>query len=1259
MTPFKPRDIFKERLRQALIGPGADLWELQNGAEVAKKLIDNAVNQANSTDLQIDEQEILSNYPLQVYYSAVLFPERKRDENDTQGGNDEQAVSNLEDGNDEQNEQEDSPKESAGKEEELGELASDNKQENTTKDTTEANSYFPSNFGLTFCVPQETKTIQIVFTAGLYENIESKWLERKVSITKHDFEALQNNPQFPFKDEIWYEGDNQRGYMFLKTDAKTTFRELNKRYREFQYSKEVDKTGANRFEILISARVYKRQQLKKEITLNIEEATEIDVFTQKEKIIAKCFTKVYDYRGNKYVKVILKNTFEPHPKNKFSFANEALNQKTFFQVGIHVKIPLLPYKSYASENPFDEEAEIIDFQYRAVKNYGIGHGCAVQWEQPENPQWIETTFLPEVKIPSVTNAFRSETKHLEPVARLKNLSVWTDWHKEKIIEQLHAFVDAYESWIDTNQNPEVGKYPDKQKITAKIIEKQRMNADRLRRNVELLSTNDDVFRCFQLANTAMLIQMIISIDKRFGKEEKEWAEIKPFTEKYGNLYKELSFFESYEDSEYHKQENKITSVTYRPFQLAFLLLNLESMVDLEASDRREIVDLIWFPTGGGKTEAYLALTAFTILWRRLHHPDNYEGVSVIMRYTLRLLTSQQFERASRLIAALEFMRRKQTELDISLGNEPMTIGMWVGLATTPNTLKIAKEKIGVNSDDEKTIDKQIRNLNERLKKGDNIGNADAAYRYNVFQISACPWCGCKTITKNEKGEFAHDYSADGKKFEIKCRNKKCEFNEAMPVDVVDESLYKNPPTLLFATVDKFAQLAHVPEGHVFFNSLKENGLPPDLIIQDELHLLNGPLGSVVGLFELLVERLCTKGRHIPKIIASTATTRNTDYQIKSLYGGRKVNVFPPQGLLATDNFFSQTTTESKRLHVGFMPTGKTMLDTQANQVLPNLLLVRVLLKNRISDEDFSNYWTLVSYYNSLKSVGKIYNKVGGEISDTLRQLHNQLSLHELSYNFYGLTDRTQELTSRVESSKIKSVLKELEADFSLHEGENKRKYVNDTVDLVLASNMFSVGIDIGRLNVILMNGQPKNIAEYIQASSRVARTHEGIVINLLDGNLSRERSYFENYVPFHQAYYRFVEPLTVTPFTEVTFDKVLNCILITYVRQVQGKNKDGSAAHFEGNIEDLVKLVRERIPSPKLKDKAQLILEYLASEWHKQAMDNKDLKYKDQLIKKDSPEHDEWAIMQSMREVDTTSVIKISLVNLIEENDEEQIQTEQ
>ena len=1245
---FLPRDVFKERLHQALIGPGADVWELKDGNEVAQKLIKNSENTAQGKMRELDDSEILSNFPLQTYYSAMLFPEREQASTHGEGQDDKTLDSKP-----------GKPIENAKeiKKEEVEEKGADDdgksggdKAENATKDKTEANSYFPTNFGLTFCVASDVQTIKVAFTAGLYADIGEKWLERKVKIDKYDFEALKNNPHFPFKDEIWYEGDEQSGYLFLSANSKTTPSELRARLRPF-YQQEGDKSekALERFKILISERAYKRQQFKTELEIPIQNGQEYDIFTKNDEPIAKCYLKVYEYREQRYVKIVLKNTFEKHPREKFSFANEVLNQKTLFQTGIRVEAALLPYKSYLSANPFDKESQIIDFQYRDSKNYGIGHGCAVRWSGAEEPAWIETTFLPEVKIPAVTNEFRSETKHLEPVARLKNLSVWSGWDKDKTISELRAFVNVYENWIREDQEQEAKKHPNQRTITDGIIDKQRNNVERLHRNIDLLASDEAVFQCFQLANTAMLIQMIISIDKRFGAKEKEWSEISQDLETYKTLdYKTLSFFENYETSDYHREINKNKPIAYRPFQLAFLLLNLEPTVNLDSPDRRKVVDLIWFPTGGGKTEAYLALTAFTILWRRLQYPENYEGVSVIMRYTLRLLTSQQFERASRLIVALEFMRRRQKELQVSLGDKPITIGMWVGLATTPNNLKIAGEKLGVNSDEEKTIDKQVRKLNLKIREGEQIENADAAYRYNVFQISACPWCGCKTITKNAAGEFKHGYSIQPDHFKISCRNTKCDFYDKIPVDVVDESLYNYPPTLLFATVDKFAQLAHVAVGHKFFNSLKDNGLPPDLIIQDELHLLNGPLGSVVGLFELLVERLCTKGKHTPKIVASTATTRNTDYQIGSLYGGRQVNVFPPQGLSATDNFFSKTTNESKRLHVGFMPTGKTMIDAQVFAVMPNLLLARVLLKDYVSEEDtFSNYWTLVSYYNSLKSVGKIYNKVGDEIYNALRQLHDRLQMKQTAYNYYSLASRTQELTSRVESSKIKTVLKDLEAHFQLvKEGEKEYLKVKGTIDLVLASNMFSVGIDIGRLNVILMNGQPKNIAEYIQASSRVARRNEGIVINLLDGNSARERSYFENYVPFHQAYYRFVEPLTVTPFTEITFEKVLNCILVTYVRQIQGKN----ATEFDGQINDLITLIQNRIPEKEenLKAYAENILRSLATDWYKRAQDKISIQgtldYKGDLMQDDAlGANSMWAIMQSMRDVDTTSLIEISI----------------
>lgn len=233
----------------------------------------------------------------------------------------------------------------------------------------------------------------------------------------------------------------------------------------------------------------------------------------------------------------------------------------------------------------------------------------------------------------------------------------------------------------------------------------------------------------------------------------------------------------------------------------------------------------------------------------------------------------------------------------------------------------------------------------------------------------------------------------------------------------------------------------------------------------------------------------------PKIIASTATTRNTIQQVAQLYGGRKVNVFPPSGLSYDDSFFArESKAKSRRKYIGFMPVGKTSIDTQL-YILAHLLVARIETGEPFDD----NYWTIVSYYNSLKDVGKIRNKVGDEVLYNTKQLQARvLGNNSYSYNHFGLEDRTEELTARVDSSKIKTVLKQLEYKFGLVDRVNKKeeKYKavdSSVIDLVLATNMFSVGIDIGRLNVMLMNGMPKNIAEYIQASSRVGRKVDGLV----------------------------------------------------------------------------------------------------------------------------------------------------------------------
>lgn len=1252
------REFFKKHINQHLIGPGAN----QN---------------VFGFDIQ---NELLNNYPLQVYYSGILFPEIEQAKSEEE--------KNETSSNSDFNEQDIEKKEG---------VKINSSQENIKnvaeieKSYSEVNSFFPSNMGLTLCVSENTKKIEVNFSAGKYIDIKNDKKQIKIKIDKKDYDKLKSTEpyyQFPFEENIAYEPVTEtEGWFYIQKEIAdsviATKRAIGNYKRKMKdLGKSVyDDPIIKKLDLITGGVYFKREQLNETFTISLQENNKFSVsnnvgnvdvnseensflvFIHENISIAKCFVKIIPENGKKYIKFLLANTSPKHPRNKFSFGKEVLNEKCLFQTKIEVDADLQPYKNQLYDNKYDFEASLINYQYRYLNSYGIGHSCAVQWDT-ENHTKIQTTYLPKTKVRSVSNKFRPENEHLKEIANIKNLSVWTPFDKDEICDKLTEFVKGYDNWI-VGQETLLENEPQNKRYADSLIKEQKYNSERLHKNIKILRENPDVFDAFLLANTAMYIQMIVSIENKFGKKEKELADIEKILEGDDKLYKSIKYFENYKP---------IKPIIYYPFQLSFLLLNIESITNKNATDRNDFVDLLWFPTGGGKTEAYLAVTALTIIWRRFKYPENFDGVSVIMRYTLRLLTAQQFERASKLIVALEFLNRRQNEIPtnklnnskLHLGNskKPISIGMWVGGATTPN--KIADARDEINNTQGKTLKTQIDELNKAKKKQK---NADSVV--NRFQVTACPWCGCKTITTIPKtGEFAHAFNVN-QKFSIECLNSKCEFSNKIPIDVVDDSLYQNPPTLLFATVDKFAQLSHREEGNIFFNSKpNDNNLPPDLIIQDELHLLNGPLGSIVGLFEMIVENLSTKGDHKPKIIASTATTRNTKNQVESLYGNRKVNIFPPQGLTYDDNYFSFTDTEKtgQREHIGFMPTGKTSIDTQVRAVLPNLLLARILLFKEIKEKNdkqtaielINNYWTIVSYYNSLKDVGKIYNKVNDEIHSGIKRLHEQFNINNYSYNFnhYGLINRTKELTSRIESSKIKNYLNELQSDFKLktvtsQKGETYDQ-VENTVDIVLASNMFSVGIDISRLNIMLMNGQPKNIAEYIQASSRAARKYEGLVINLLDANRAREKSYFEHYLPFHEAYYKYVEPLTVTPFTDITFEKVLNSILISYVRHKKGLYKNENAHDFEGEIGELENLIKQRITNDTtgVFEKAKTIVTKLKKDWlskintvkqsntGKQEKEKTKLKYKD-LIEK-SQKNDDWSLMNSMREVDTNSIIEIS-----------------
>ena len=761
---------------------------------------------------------------------------------------------------------------------------------------------------------------------------------------------------------------------------------------------------------------------------------------------------------------------------------------------------------------------MLDYLYRNKLAFGIGHNTACTWENaqsPNTPQWIQSTFLPEYDVKSQS----SETDKIKgDILNIKNLSVYNT-NRENIISNLKQVAEAYKKWIEDERKSANGN-----ELGLKNIAKCEQIYDRISNGIKLLSENENALRAFRLANTAIYLQMFQNQQHFSNKKEgfEVWERNEILQHKFED-YASLPF-----------PSDRVPE--WRPFQLAFILQCLTSFAE-ENCEEKELIDLLYFPTGGGKTEAYLAVAAFLIFWRRIQYPNNYDGVNIIIRYTLRLLSAQQFERASKMILACEFIRSHYNDL----GDSKISIGFWVGKQTIPNYLQDAKKKLEATQN--------------KLNKGD-------SYVVNPFQLSNCQWCNTKIISRLSEKETTYQigHRIGRTQLHSHCLNENCHFSEkngGLPVVLIDDDIYSKPPTILFATVDKFATLAWKGEATTFFNNGANR--KPELIIQDELHLLNGTLGSLVGLFENALLQLCDN----PKIIASTATVKNVDKQILGLYG-REARIFPQYATNADDTFFSKIIEESKRKYIGILPTGKTTVVTNL-QLLASLLYARLEIWKNVTDKkDADSFWTILSYFKSLKEIGRFSNKINSELKPIIKQLQvRYLDKNDTTANnYHKLSYRNIELTSRIPNERIKKNLDKLEIQFDGNIKERK------AYDLVLATNMISVGLDVGRLGIMVMNGMPPNTAEYIQASSRVARKNEGLVLTLYDPFNSRDLSYFEDFVQFHKTFYKQVEPLSVTPFAENALDKMLFTLILAYFRHTTKYTANDTASAL---IDDTVK----------------------------------------------------------------------------------------
>ncbi len=784
----------------------------------------------------------------------------------------------------------------------------------------------------------------------------------------------------------------------------------------------------------------------------------------------------------------------------------------------------------------DDEEKSLHLLHRNYKSYGVGHGCSASWELQENKcikVFSEIFPTHEVK-PIRAQIF--EDLNLDMIKFSEDINFATT--------ELKKLINKYKVWLDDEALKTNSLNPEFHEISKKNIEKAKNNFNRIKEGLDILENNKIVQEAFSFMNKSMAQQQFhytLSTEKDFKFE--------------GDL-KNINY--SNEIQNIKVGEKILTKGKWYPFQIIFILLNIKSFID-PLSEDRNIMDLIWFPTGGGKTEAYLGLSAFVIFLRKLSNPKK-KGNVVIMRYTLRLLTTQQFLRASTLICACEKLRDENQD---KLGKNKIEIGLWIGGEATPNSETSAK-----------TILSSLENPWSNIE--------------NKFLVINCPWCGedLGPDAKNSKDGNIPGYRKENKKIVFACENSKCNFSHKngnlLPINVIDERIYKNSPDLIIGTIDKFASLPWRKEAIECFET-NENKDSTDLIIQDELHLISGPLGSVSGMYEICIKALTEKKINnktvSAKIVGSTATISRAEAQVSSLYG-TKCSIFPSQTNQLEDSFFSYEKKEADgRKYVGIFCPSSTSPQITLSKIIASLLVnVKIFsVKSNNNYKSFDPYWTQVIYFNSIRELmtgaSLVYDDVDGEKNALYikKGIDVEMTGH---FNFYRRLDdprQVAELTSRQDSSEIPKTLKKM---FVSKSDEKTYPY-----DICLATNMIQVGIDIPRLSLMVINGQPKTTSEYIQASSRVGRDQSspGIVFNILSPFKPRDRSHYEHFKSYHQALYNYVEPTSVTPHSDSVRKRCLHAVVITLCRL------------WDKNL-----LNEPRIPDIKIKEKVKnYIIEYV------------------------------------------------------------------
>jgi len=763
------------------------------------------------------------------------------------------------------------------------------------------------------------------------------------------------------------------------------------------------------------------------------------------------------------------------------------------------------------EGGADADQSVLALTFREHVEWAVGHNTSVA--QPEvvdgKVRELRTTQLPCYEVPTIAHRRLPDvTLGMAELAVLDGPGIGN---------ALSPMIDAYASWIEEQRSAPLEREA-LERTRRILVEKADLARARMAAGIAVLGADRQALRAFQLANQAMHVAAVQSDktreDPRYtGGKQPEW----------------------------------------RPFQLAFVLMNLPAIADPAHSDRK-LADLIYFPTGGGKTEAYLGLIAFTLLLRRIRGQGQaHEGrcVAVILRYTLRLLTLDQLGRAGTLICALEELRRRHPR---ELGNARFTVGLWVGLSASANRL---------------------------IEVHKALHDYTPGRTSSPFPLTSCPWCGEAIKIQNIKlvGADGRPTKKSFARAVVYCDGSGCLYAEAkaegagLPVLFVDEQIYQEVPSFVVATVDKFAMLPWRGDAGMLFGramhadgqraygvmqdapkgakALPEGLPPPDLIIQDELHLISGPLGTMVGLYEAAVDYLCERpiggAARPPKVICSTATVRRAREQIRALFG-REMFLFPPRGITEGDNFFAAPEDIRKtpgRLYLGVGAPGRALRAVSVRSYAAVLAAARKYFDPKGEPKQPADpYMTLVGYFNSLRELGGMRRLVEDEVANRVSDIeHEKRPLLFVGPHPWAANRRLElpaELTSRESTERVKETKRRL--------GARRTSKDPEPLDVVLASNMISVGLDVDRLGLMVVTGQPKTTNEYIQATSRVGRAYPGLVVTCLNVMRPRDRSHYERFAAYHESFYRAVEATSVTPFSGQALDRGLVGTMLSMIR---------------------------------------------------------------------------------------------------------------